>query len=280
MKYKVIFTFFIFIFLSLLSPSLTIAKIVFAQGEACHSDIRKAKEMALKKAKQNAVEKYIGVLIDTKTLVIKGKLVRDIMQMRALGMIRLVEDPIYENFTLVKKADVVCTKVKAKFEIFEKNIKPADFGLVLLFNKKEFKSGEELEIELSSETPCYPYLFNVDTSGKVFRLFPNPLQETFLLKGKLKFPTKLMKSRGYKLIIIPAEDMEFPQTEEIVFLCTKKKVIALEKYFPCAFAQDEEELYKVLKMSYPISVEKFNEILLQIGVDNYDIVDDVYKIVK
>ena len=101
-----------------------------------------------------------------------------------------------------------------------------------------------------------------------------------MLKDKLKFPTKLMKSRGYKLIIIPAENMEFPQTEEIVFLCTKKKVIALEKHIPCAFAQDEEELYKVLKMSYPISVERFNEILLQIGVDNYDIVDDVYKIVK
>lgn len=278
MNYKIINLF--FILLLLLNPSLSISKIVSAEGEACHSDIKKAKEEAFKKAKLNAVERHIGVLIRSKDLVIKGRLVRDIIHTRVLGTVRLVGEPIYEDPKVVEKADTVCTKVKAKFEIPEKSIKPASLGLVLLLNKKNFKAGEELTIEISSETPCYPYLFSVDAAEKVYRLFPNPMEETRLLKGKLIFPTGEMKSRGYKLVVIPAKDIKFPQTEEVVFLCTRKKVSHFERAFPCAFAEDEEELYRILRMSYPVTVERFNEILLQIGAENYDMVDDVYDIVK
>jgi len=267
-----------FIFLLFLNPSLSASRIISAEGEACHSDIRKAKEKALKRAELDAVERHIGVLISSKSLIVNGRLFRDIIQARVLGTVRLVGEPIYGDTKVMEREGVVCIKVKAKFEISEESIKPANFGLVLLLNKKEFKPGEELNIEISSEKSCYPYLFSVDATGRVYRLLPNPIEDTRLLNGKLIFPTDAMKSRGYRLVVIPVKGREFPQIEEIVFLCTKDKVKGFERYFPSAFAQDEEELYKILKMNYPVTVEKFNEILLQIGAENYDMVDGVYKI--
>jgi len=259
--------------------SICFAKIVSAEGEGCHSDIKKAKEEALKNAKLNAAERYIGVLINSKTLIVNTKLVRDIIHTRVFGTVKLVGAPIYGKPELVGK-DQVCIRVKAEFEIPEESVKPANFGLVLLLNKKEFKTGEELELELSSEKPCYPYLFSVDVMGRVYRLLPNPLEESRLLKGKLIFPTNVMKLQGYKLIVIPLENLELPQREEIVFLCTKEKIKAFEEFFPSAFAEDERELYKLLRRNYPDTVERFNEILSQIGAENYDIVDDFYIIEK
>ena len=267
-----------FILILFTNPSLGAQKIISAKGEYCHSDIKKAKEEALKRAKLNAVERHIGVLVSSKSLIVNGKLFRDIIHAKVLGAVRLVDKPIYEDIKVMEKEDVICVKAKAKFEILEKSIKPANFGLILLLNKKEFKPKEELNIKISSETPCYPYLFSVDASGKVYRLLPNSVEDTRLLKGKLIFPTNIMKSQGYELIITPVKGRKFPQVEEIVFLCTKNKVKGFERYFPSIFVQNEEEIYKILKMTYPISVEKFNEILLQIGAENYDMVDDVYYI--
>ncbi len=80
--------------------------------------------------------------------------------------------------------------VRASFEVSDKTIVPADFGLVLVLNKKEFKAGDELSLEISSEKACYPYIFSVDANSRVFRLFPNPVQETFLVKKKIRLPTK------------------------------------------------------------------------------------------
>lgn len=168
--------------------------------------------------------------------------------------------------------------VRASFEVSDKTIVPADFGLVLVLNKKEFKAGDELSLEISSEKACYPYIFSVDANSRVFRLFPNPVQETFLLKKKIKLPTDKMIYEGYRIVIFPSKDCPIPQREEIVFICTKKKVKAFEEFFPSAFAEDPEDLKELLTGNYRQTLERFNEILTQIGAENYDITGDFYII--
>ena len=63
-----------------------------------------------------------------------------------------------------------------------------------------------------------------------------------------------------------------------LFVCTKKKVKSLEEFFPSAFAEDPESLKKILSYSYSRNIKKFNEVLTQIGSENYDMVSDYYMI--
>ena len=72
--------------------------------------------------------------------------------------------------------------------------------------------------------------------------------------------------------------MTSPQREEIVFVCTKEPVKAFEEYFASAFAEDERQLKRLLSRAYSVTVDIFNDILTEIGTENYDIVDDFYVI--
>ncbi len=265
------------IILFLFTFLLSFGEIVVSEGEGCSSDIRRAKKKALKNAKINAVERHIGVLINTKTLIVNGKLMRDIIQTRVLGTVKLIGEPEYGEPYFAGR-DQICIKVKAGFEIPQEKINPSDFGLTMLLSRKKLLPGEELYIELSSEVPYYPYLFFVDAKERVFRLLPNPVQDTEKIYGKFIFPTKKMINEGYRIVVFPLPDFPLPQREEILFICTKKKIKAFEEFFPSAFAEDKRELLKLLKIPYHRKVEIFYEILSQIGAENYDMVDDYYLI--
>jgi len=227
--------------------SISFSAVVSSEGEGCSSDIKKAKREALKNAKLNAVERHVGVLINSKTLVMNSKLMRDIIQTRVMGTVKLVGDPVFGEPKMAGK-DQICVRVRADFEVPDESVKPADFGLVMMLSKKEL------------------------------RRLPNPAQETEPLKGKMFFPTKKMVSLGYKLAVFPLGDLPIPQREEVLFVCSKKKVKAFEEFFPNAFAEDSTELRKFLRTPYPKTVERFSEILTQLGVENYDMVDDFYVI--
>ncbi len=57
-----LFAIFLILFL-LFSVNPSFSRIVSSSGEGCSSDIKKAKEEALKKAKINAINKEVGILI-------------------------------------------------------------------------------------------------------------------------------------------------------------------------------------------------------------------------
>ncbi len=251
--------------------------IVESEGEGCSSDIKEAKREALKNAKINAVERHLGVLISSKTLIVNSKIMRDIIQTRMVGKIKRVNEPVYGEPRIVGK-DQICVFARARFDIPDESLKPADFSLVLVLSKKKLKAGEELYLEISSEKPCFPYLFSVDAEGRVYRLLPNPVEKSFKLMGKVRFPTERMISHSYKLVVEPLPGRPLPQREEILFVCAREKIRSFEEFFPSAFAEDEKELRKLLTQAYPKTVERFNEILIQLGAENYDMVDDFYLI--
>ncbi len=263
--------------------SSAIARVVKAEGEACHSDLRKAKELALKDAKKNAVETYLGVLIESKQLLVNGKLKRKTIQSIALGKIKLIGSPIYEETFKDIEKDLQCVKVHAQFQLIEEEIKQADFGLKIILNKNEFLPGEELRITLYSKTKCYPYLFSVDTLGNVYRLLPNRIESSPVIKGKLEFPTFKMRKEGISLIVYPIPNLKKVQEEEILFLCLKKPDDALRDLFPEAFAEDITDVAQKLKRikedeSIMRKAEHLAKVLNQIGLHNYEMVDTFYLI--
>ena len=265
------------VLLILLVGGVSISSVVRSEGEGCSSDIKKAKREALDRAKLNAIETHVGTLISTKSLILNSRLVRDIIQTRALGSVRLVGKPEFSEPRLSGR-DQVCVSVRASFEVPQEGIKPADFGLILLLDRKELRKGEEIKFWISSQKPCYPYIFSLDVKGRVYRLFPNPAQDTFLLKRKTALPTDRMVSENYRIVVFPTKGVSLPQREEIIFVCTKERIKSFEEFFPSAFADDLQELRKLLTRNYHQSLERFNEILTQIGAENYDMVGDHYLI--
>ena len=267
----------LFLLISLFLFSYSFAKVVESVGLACHWDLKQAKKEALENAKLNVVQTYVGTLISSKDLLINGELVRNIIQSRALGNVKLTEKPkILQKY--FSSNDEVCVKLKAKFNIQNENIEPANFGLILLLNKKEFKPKEELQITISSKKPCYPYIFSVDAKQRVYMIFPNPIEDTFLLKGKYSIPSPKMKAKGFYLTIYPLPDLKLPQTEEIIFACTKVKTNLFKDFFASAFVEDQKKLQKLLNRPYTETIKIFNELLTQIGIENIDMTSDFYII--
>jgi len=261
--------------------SFSYAKVITFEGEGGSSDIKKAEEEAVKNAKIRAVERYIGTLINSKTLIANGKLMRDIIQTKTYGKVMTRNVKIVDKYFSGKQE--VCVKVAAILELPDKKeIKPADFGLVLLLNKKKLRAGERLRITVSSEKPCYPYLFSVDSKGRVFRLLPNRIQDTFKLQGKLTFPTESMIEKHYDLLVYPLPELKFPQKEEILFICTKEKVKALREFFPSFIVGETkvEKIKELLNRPFGETLETFNQVLFQVGIENYDMVDETYEILE
>ena len=270
---------FLFLICFLVSKT-SYAKIVEQIGEACHRDFQVAQEEALKQAKARAVETYIGTLVDSRILVINSKLMRKTIQTMALGKVKLVEKPFIISAEPLKEKGIICVKLKAKFEIDKSQFYRANFGLKMILNKKEFKPGEELKVYLYAQKKCYPYLFSVDAEGNVYRLLPNFIEKSPVIEKKMEFPTPKMQASGISLVVVPnPRSKSSHQVEELIFICTRKKENALYDLFPEAFVMNEESLKK-LSIPFPIKVEKLAEILEQIGLENYEMIDDFYWVVK
>jgi hypothetical protein len=149
----------------------------------------------------------------------------------------------------------------------------------MLLNSRYIQEGQALKVFISSERPCYPYVFSLGADGRVYRLLPNPIIGTFLLKGTTQLPTPKMAAQGYEIRVYPVKDLQMPQQEEILFICTRRPVNALVEYFPCLFAEDKDQLKRLLQVPYGQGVEIFNDILNQLSPDLYDMIDETYQIV-
>ncbi len=253
-------------------------KIVEGEGYACDPNIEVAKKKALKQARARAVEYYVGVMVDSRALVVNGKLMRETIQTMALGKAHLVGDP-YFSVEPHPEENIVCVNATARFEVKKEDFYKKNFGLKLVLNKDEFKPGDELKIWLYAKKKCYPYLFSVDAEGKVYRLLPNHIEKKPVLEGKLEFPTPKMKYAGITLAVFPNPKLKKKvQIEEILFICTKEREESLAELFPEAFAATPEEFKKLIFRPFLLKVEELAQVLEQIGLSNYEMVDDFYKI--
>ena len=271
----------VFIFLAFPLKGHT-AKIIEETGEACHPNIRIAKEEALKDAKKKAIEYYVGTLLETRELIVNGKLMRKTIQTVALGQTKLAGKPVYEITTDSQK-NITCAKVHAKFKLDKNSFSQANFGLKLILTKKDSSPGEELKVTLYSEKTCYPYLFSVDVLGNVYRLLPNKIEPHPRIKGKMTFPTPKMKKAGMTLAVYPLPNKKKVQEEEILFICLKEPDNALKALFPEAFAENIIDLSRQLRTiqvheNLAPKVEALATVLNQIGLQNYEMVDQFYLI--
>ncbi len=261
--------------------SISYAKIVEETGYACASNLEIAKKKALKNAEEKAISSCIGLLIDSRILTVNNKLVRKTIQTLALGKVKVIKGP--EVISSQIHHNTICVKIKATLKVDKKEFYRSNFGLKLVLNKKNLKSGEFLKIFMYSQKKCYPYLFSVDSMGHVFRLLPNSIEKTPVLKGKMVFPTKRMETAGIVLAVFPnPEDPSPHQVEEIVFICTKEREDVLLSFFPEAFVGNPQKLKESISTAslFSYNSEKLAEILEQIGLNNYEMIADFYTITR
>jgi len=253
-------------------------------------------EKALHEAERLAIEQVSGIYIESHTIVANSKILRDIIGALSRGKIKdrkgLSED--FDGKTLV-------CKVKGKFLVEPRRVNLPDFKLSVKLPKSRFTAGEELKIFLESGSACYPYLFSVDAQGNVYRIFPllkndassvrGPQAREKLeralsglegdyrpLDGFLEIPTQLMKREGFLYRAFGLEEVDYPQTEEFVLVCTKERDEYLERAVP-SYIVEGKGLKEVKKPGYVLIYTELAERIYELR-DECSVADAVYTIVK
>ncbi len=164
------------------------------------------KEIALKAAEQNALEKVVGENISAEAIIVNLRLSGGILG--AIPYFRVVKKEILEEDVLevVKNGEATASltyKVKIKAGILEES---EDAGPGISFNaslnKTSFKNGDEIQVRITPAKDSYVSIFNILEDEKILRLLPNRFKQDNLLKANetFHFPSTSDKARGLSLI--------------------------------------------------------------------------------
>ena len=190
-----------------------------------------AKEKAIQKACQTAIEQFSGVEVTGRTSLIKvesgskvtidhfSKLTNQTSQGIVLGKEIIKEENITQNNILYKSVTV---KVKVGKQEGERD---PFFTLEAALNKDYFKEGEELELEITPSKDCYLTILNIMSDENVTTIFPNKYRKDNFVEANQVFilPDEKDKSLGikYKVGLLPNKEKD---TEIIKILATKEPV--------------------------------------------------------
>ncbi|WP_457623384.1 DUF4384 domain-containing protein [Persephonella sp.] len=259
----------------ILSVEFVFGDIVKITTENCGLSVKSVKEKNLESSKLKAVEEYVENFIESRTLIINGKLISDIVRRTSLAKIKLINREEIDRFF---KGDSVCLKETFTYKLKKKDILRANFGLQVYLPKKEFRKGEEFSLKIYTKKRCYPYIFIRDSRNNVYRIYPNRFEEIKAVQGYFEIPTQNMKQSGITLIAYPYEE-DKNEYEEFFVICLKSPEPVLEDLFPEPYAETKDDINLFLRKRYlKVKIDELYKILNNIGIENYEISSDVYKI--
>jgi len=151
-----------------------------------------ARKLAIDNARREAVEQVVGVDLLSETMVINynvtGDVIRAIPHGKVIGIEILNED--IDLIPAENKGDVpfLAYKVKIRANV-AKEIGTTDsfFRLDARANRKVFKEGDLMEIQVTPSKDCYLTIFNVLEDEKVLVLFPNRFNQNNYIKANTQF---------------------------------------------------------------------------------------------
>ena len=165
-----------------------------------------ARKLAIDNARREAVEKVVGVDLLSETMVINynvsGDVIRAIPHGKVIGIEILKED--IELIPAKKKggAPFLAYHVKIRANV-AKEIGRTDsfFRLDAKANRKVFKEGDLMEIQVTPSKDCYLTIFNVLEDERVLILFPNRFNQNNHIKANttFTFPGENDRKKGIRL---------------------------------------------------------------------------------
>lgn len=190
-----------------------------------------AREIALEKAYNAAVEYYSGISVSGRSEYIHienneqiqidqlSKLVKQ----TANGII-LEKEIINEITEIIDNRIYIILTVKLKVG---KQLGEIDqnFHLNAKLNKDYFKEGESLEVKITPSIDCYIIILNVMSDENVVTIFPNVFREDNFIKANKEFtlPNEEDIDNGinFELGLLPGKDND---TELIKIIASKKPI--------------------------------------------------------
>jgi len=146
---------------------------VDATGEALMGEIetqKEAKDRARQDARNQAIEKAVGVFIRSHTLVSNSQVADDLIYAAVRGKIRS-EKTVSAGWD-EKERNLYRIKIRALVEPVYPE-KGEGLSVKLSLSKSDLKEGDDVKIFYSVTSDAYVYIFSVAADGSVTLLLPN-----------------------------------------------------------------------------------------------------------
>ncbi|MCI0473892.1 MAG: DUF4384 domain-containing protein, partial [Ignavibacteria bacterium] len=177
-------------------------------GDAVANDTRSVSEVkqeALAKARRAAIERAVGVMIQSDTLVREFVVQSDFTAVLSSG--HIIEEKIVRwDASLIQENDsafpIVTYKVFIKAKVgMEKGKPDPAFKIKTDLNRTVFKDGDSVAIEVKSTKDCYLNIFVVTEKNDVYLIFPNRYKkDVFVKRGEVfVYPSENDIVRGLTL---------------------------------------------------------------------------------
>ena len=236
-KHLILIGSFIFFLLLTLAEGMSASdgKVVTSTGVAAIANLTpgEAQNLALKRARQNAIEEACGVSVQAETFIHNNMLAADFIHSVSYGRI------IYEEI-LSWDADVtreskkrppsVAYRVTIKARVKPEKGKPDPYYQVSVkLNKKVYHSGDEMIIRVKATKPSYISVLNFAADGSVILLYPNRLRKNNYVKAleQYQIPSETDRNDVLKLQVstLPGHRKD---TEFIKVIATRQPIHLLD----------------------------------------------------
>lgn len=230
-----VFFIFLLVFTFTEGVSASNAKVVTATGVAAIANLTsgEAQTLALKRARQNAIEKVCGVSVQAETLIHNNMLAADFIHAVSYG--RIIDEEILSwnvdvNRESKKRPPQIAYRVTIKAQVKPEKGKPDPYYQVSVrLNNKVYLSGDEMVIRVKVTKPSYISVLNFAADGSVILLYPNRLRRNNFVKAfkQYQIPSKTDRNDVLKLQVstLPGHKKD---TEFIKVIATRQPINLLD----------------------------------------------------
>jgi len=214
-------------------------KSVTATGVAAIANLtpEEAQNLALKRARQNAIEEVCGVSVQAETLIHNNMLAADFIHSVSYG--RIISEEILRWDVDVapeskRRPPSVAYRVSIKARVKPEKGKPDPYYQVnVKLNKKVYHSGDEMIIRVKATKPSYISVLNFAADGSVILLYPNRLRKNNYVKAlkQYQIPSEADRNDVLKLQVstLPGHRKD---TEFIKVIATRQPIHLLDGLLP------------------------------------------------
>ncbi len=230
-----IFTIFTLLFTFSQGVPASNEKVIKSTGVAASANLtpEEAQNLALKRARQNAIEEVCGVSVQAETLIRNNMLAADFIHSVSYG--RIIEEEILGWDVDVsreskRRPPSVAFRVTIKARVKPEKGKPDPYYQVSVgLNKKVYHSGDEMIIRVKATKPSYISVLNFAADGSVILLYPNRLRKNNYVKAlkQYQIPSEADRNDVLKLQVSTLSGHR-KDTEFIKVIATRQPIHLLD----------------------------------------------------
>lgn len=196
-----------------------------------------ARNLALQRARRNALEEAVGVDVRGSTIVYNAEMINDMVMTGTKGLITS-QEVLFDRCG--EEGDIlVCTvRIKAIIKELDRSLSPP-FRINAYVHRPgvkqkrtsapQFYDGDEVQVSIKLNNKGYVSIFSIDQLGNVYQIFPNKYAKDSLVDDgqKVIFPDDRLRAKGLKLRAHTLEGYD-KSHESLMIIATTREVDFLD----------------------------------------------------